>query len=152
MEYVTTSPMTANQILEKASEILTSRYQRGSAFTSPQESQTYLKHKLRHHEREVFAVLFLDNQHRLIEYRELFYGTIDSATVHPREAVKAALELNAAAVILSHNHPSGLSEPSQADRRITQRIKDALSLVEVRVLDHIVVGDDLTSFAERGWL
>ena len=96
-------------------------------------------------------MLFLDTRHRLIEYREMFHGTIDSASVYPREVVKEALRLNAAAVILSHNHPSGNPEPSQADKLLTQRLKDALGLVEVRTLDHVIVaGQAATSFAERG--
>uniref|UniRef100_UPI001EBD94B3 JAB domain-containing protein n=1 Tax=Vibrio anguillarum TaxID=55601 RepID=UPI001EBD94B3 len=94
------------------------------------------------------ALLLLDNQNRLIEFKELFQGTVDAASVY----VKAVLEINAAAVIFAHNHPSGDSTPSQADRRITERLKDALTLVDVRVLDHIVTGDTCTSFAERGWL
>lgn len=104
-------------------------------------------------EREVFAVMFLDNQHRLIEVAELFQGTIDGASVYPREVVKAALSVNAAAVILAHNHPSGSPEPSEADKRITARITHALELVQVRVLDHIIVGGAITlSFAARGLL
>ena len=102
---------------------------------------------------EVFAALFLDTRHRVICFEELFSGTIDGASVHPREVVRRALAHNAAAVILSHNHPSGVAEPSDADRRVTERLRDALSLVDVRVLDHIVVGDrETASFAERGWL
>ena len=100
----------------------------------------------------MFAVLFLDNRHRLIEIEEMFRGTIDGAQVHVREVVKAALHHNAAAVVLCHNHPSGVAEPSQADQTITRRLREALSLVEVRVLDHFVVGDSITSFAERGLL
>ncbi|GHW03181.1 DNA repair protein RadC, putative [Vibrio cholerae] len=100
----------------------------------------------------MFAVLFLDNQHRLIEFKELFRGTVDAASVYPREVLKEALNVNAAAVIFAHNHPSGDPEPSQTDRRITQRLKDALSLVDIRVLDHVVVGKSSVSFAERGWL
>lgn len=100
----------------------------------------------------MFAVLLLDNQNRLIEFKELFQGTVDAASVYPREVVKVVLEVNAAAVIFAHNHPSGDSTPSQADRRITGRLKDALALVDVRVLDYIVTGDICTSFAERGWL
>jgi DNA repair protein RadC len=97
--------------------------------------------------------LFLDNQHRLIAYDEIFYGTIDGAAVYPREVVKKALSWNSSAVILAHNHPSGIAEPSQADQRITQRLQDALSLVDVRVIDHMVVGDnEVISFAERGLL
>ena len=110
-----------------------------------------LDNKLAGFEHEVFAVLFLDTRHRLIEYREMFHGTIDSASVYPREVVKEALRLNAAAVILSHNHPSGSPEPSQADKVLTQRLKEALGLVEVRILDHVIVGGmETVSFAEKG--
>jgi DNA repair protein RadC len=108
---------------------------------------------LRDYPYEVFACLFLDTRHRVISYEELFQGTIDGASVHPREVLRRALQHNAAAVILAHNHPSGVAEPSDADRRITTRLKDALALVDIRVLDHIVIGDQLaTSFAERGWI
>ena len=104
-------------------------------------------------EHEVFAVLFLDTQHRLIEYSELFRGTIDSASVYPREVLKEALRLNAAAVIVSHNHPSGNPEPSAADKSLTKRLREALAMVDVRVLDHIIVGGtETTSFAEQGLL
>ncbi|MDA1300724.1 MAG: DNA repair protein RadC [Proteobacteria bacterium] len=139
-----------------ASRELVQRYleqgvQRGGAITDPGVTRRYLISRLRHHEREVFACLYLDNQHRLIEYEELFFGTIDGANVHPREVVKQVLKHNAAAVILAHNHPSGVSEPSQADQRITDRLRAALALVDVRVLDHMIVGDcEITSFAERG--
>ena len=113
----------------------------------------YLRAKLAGFEHEVFAVLFMDTQHRLIEYAEMFRGTIDGASVYPRELVKEALRLNAAAVIVSHNHPSGNPEPSGADRALTQRLKEALGLVDVRVLDHVIVaGSDTTSLAERGLL
>ena len=102
---------------------------------------------------EVFCVLYLDGRHRLIEYVELFRGTIDGASVHPREVVKQALEKNAAAVIFAHPHPSGIAEPSQADELITRRLKDALAIVEIRVLDHLIVAaGDVISFAERGLL
>jgi DNA repair protein RadC len=107
---------------------------------------------LGYQEREVFAVLFLDSQHRLIEYQELFFGTIDAAAVYPREVVKAALDHNAAAVIFSHNHPSGVSQPSQADIAITEKLKKALNLIDVRTLDHIIIGEDIFSFAESGYL
>ena len=104
-------------------------------------------------QREVFAALFLDNRHRVIGFEELFLGTIDGATVPPREVVKRALARNAAAVIVAHNHPSGVAEPSDADRRITERIRESLALVDIRVLDHIVVGDiEVVSLAERGWI
>ncbi|NEX16360.1 MAG: hypothetical protein C1943_06970 [Halochromatium sp.] len=119
--------------------------------TSPDATRDYLKLRLRGLSHEVFACLFLDNRHRVIEYQELFRGTIDGASVHPREVVKEAIRWNAAAVIFAHNHPSGVAEPSQADLRITKRLKDALELIDVRVLDHIIVGEqDGTSFAERG--
>lgn len=141
-----------NQILEHAAEILASRYVRGDAFCNPQATKDYVNYKLANHEREVFALLLLDNQHRLIEFKELFYGTIDAASVYPREVVKLVLETNTAAVIFAHNHPSGDPTPSQSDRRITERLKDALTLVDVRVLDHLVVGETCVSFAEKGWL
>jgi DNA repair protein RadC len=125
--------------------------QRGDEFTSPAAVKDYLRAKLAGFEHEVFAVLFLDTQDRLIEYAEMFRGTIDSASVNPRELVKEALRLNAAAVIVSHNHPSGNSEPSGADKALTQRLKESLVLVDVRTLDHIIVaGGNITSFAERG--
>lgn len=126
---------------------------RETVFSSAEQVRTYLSSQLRHSQREVFAVLFLDTQHRLIRYQELFMGTIDAAAVYPREVVKAALQFNAAAVILAHNHPSGVAEPSQADISITERIKRALDLVDVRLLDHFVVGDGSpVSLAERGLL
>lgn len=124
---------------------------REDVFTSAELVKNYLKTHLQMSQREVFAVLFLDSQHRLIQYQELFYGTIDSAAIYPREIVKAALKFNAAACILAHNHPSGVTEPSQADILITNRIKKALDLIDVRLLDHFVVGDGSpVSLAERG--
>ncbi len=144
-------PATADQILEAARYAIDRKIQRGAEFTSPVVVKDYLRTKLAGLEHEVFAVLFLDTRHRLIEYVEMFRGTIDSAAVYPREVVKTALQLNAAAVIVSHNHPSGNPEPSSADMALTRRLKDALALVEVRTLDHIVVGGESTvSFAERG--
>ncbi|HFQ5279666.1 TPA: DNA repair protein RadC [Vibrio vulnificus] len=141
-----------NELLERAAEALALKYKREGTFTNPTNVKEYLKLKLGTHDREVFAVMFLDNQHQLINFEELFFGTIDAASIYPREVLKAALNYNAAAVIFAHNHPSGDSTPSQADRRITERLKDALALVDIRVLDHIVTGDTCTSFAERGWL
>ncbi|GLT20409.1 UPF0758 protein [Vibrio zhanjiangensis] len=126
---------------------------RGEALTSPEQTKLYLVSRLRDRTREAFYILFLDNQHRVIKGEILFEGTIDSASVYPREVVKRALDHNAAALILAHNHPSGVAEPSQADRRITRRIGDALALVDIRILDHFVVGDgEVVSFAERGWI
>jgi DNA repair protein RadC len=118
--------------------------------TSPDTAADYLKLKLANLEHEVFAMLMLDNRHGVIAYSELFRGTIDGASVHPREVVKECLKHNAAAVVLAHNHPSGNSDPSVADQKITARLKDALALIEVRVLDHMVIGLDVTSFAEKG--
>lgn len=120
------------------------------ALTSPGETGTYLQLRLGQLPYEVFAVLFLDNRHRLIAVEEMFRGTVDGASVHPREVLRMALHHNAAAVILAHNHPSGITEPSRADEQITQRLVEALTLIDVRVLDHFVVGDGYTSFAERG--
>jgi len=117
---------------------------------SPEATRRFLQAELRDKTQEVFAVLFLDNQHRVLAFERLFYGTINQAAVHPREVVKAALRHNAAAVILAHNHPSGVAEPSTADRDITLRLRDALQLIEVRLLDHIIVGNACVSMAERG--
>ncbi|MFT6916800.1 MAG: DNA repair protein RadC [Motiliproteus sp.] len=126
---------------------------RQDCFTSPAETGRFLCSRLRDRDREVFAILLLDNQHRLLAYKELFEGTLDSAAVYPREVVKLALSSNAAAVILAHNHPSGVAEPSLADQQITRRLVDALALVDIRVLDHLVIGDpEPVSFAERGLL
>ena len=142
---------TTDQILEAARQAIEHKMQRGASFSSPVAVKEYLRAKLAGFEHEVFAVLFLDTHHCLIEYAEMFRGTIDSASVYPREVVKQALRLNAAAVIVSHNHPSGNPEPSGADKVLTQRLKEALALVDVRTLDHIVVaGGSTTSFAERG--
>ncbi len=124
---------------------------RGETIADSDAMRDFLRLQLRESPSEVFACLFLDNQHRLIAYEELFFGTIDGASVHPREIVRKALNHNAAAVVLVHNHPSGVAEPSQADRRITERLQSALALIDVRVLDHMVVGDlEVVSFAERG--
>lgn len=125
----------------------------GVAFTSTHVTCDWLRLHLTGLEREVFIVLWLDNQNRLLAQETLFTGTINSTTVHPRELVKSAMKHNAASAVLAHNHPSQLAEPSQADRQITDRLVNALGLVDVRVLDHLVVGGlDIVSFAERGWL
>lgn len=124
---------------------------RKDVLTSPEATRQYLSFRMAMLEHEVFAVLFLDNRHRVIRYEEMFRGTIDGSSVHPREVVKYALRCNAAALIFAHNHPSGIAEPSQADLRITQRLKEALDLIDIRVLDHIIVGGSTqTSLAERG--
>ena len=143
------------QVIGYAQQILCDRLQRDTDIvaTSPQDIERYLQLKLAGKEREVFGVMFLDTRHRMICFEEFFYGTIDGASVHPREVVKAALKCNAAAVIFSHNHPSGVAEPSQADIQITGRLKSALALIDVRVLDHIIVtADNCVSLAQRGHL
>jgi DNA repair protein RadC len=148
-------PNSEDGIIEAALNILEQRitYKTDTPIlTSPEDSKNYVKLQLGLYEHEVFACLFLDNRHRVIAFEKLFRGTIDGASVYPREVVKAALGHNAAAVIFAHNHPSGVAEPSKADENITQRLKAALELIDVRVLDHLVVGSDIVSFAERGLL
>lgn len=140
-------------VLEMGRRHLAEGLKRDSALESPQQVRDYLKARLRHEPHEVFGCLFLDTRHRVLAFEALFHGTIDGASVYPRQVVKRALAHNAAAVILTHNHPSGIAEPSQADRLLTTRLKDALALVDVRVLDHFIVGDgEPLSMAEYGWL
>ncbi|MGR7330292.1 RadC family protein [Klebsiella aerogenes] len=125
----------------------------GVAFTSSRSVRDWLRLQLASLEREEFTALFLDNQHRLIAHETLFTGTINHTQVHPREVVKTGLKYNCAAVIVAHCHPSGLAEPSKADRQITTRIQQALDLVDIRLLDHLVVGGmEIVSFSERGWI
>jgi DNA repair protein RadC len=138
-------------VLELARRHLSERLQRNDIFTSPKAVESYLRLQLQGEPRELFVGLFLDSQHRLIRYEELFKGTLDSAAVYPREVVKRALQLNAGALIVAHNHPSGVAEPSKADELITRRLKASLALVDVRLLDHLVVGmGEVVSLAERG--
>ncbi|MDP2904278.1 MAG: DNA repair protein RadC [Methylovulum sp.] len=140
-------------VMEMAKRHFKEVLQRGSALTSPEITRAYLSAQLRGYSYEVFACLFLDNQHRVIQLDELFRGTIDGASVYPREVVKQALHHNAAAVIFAHNHPSGICEPSQADKQITEKLKQALGLFDIRVLDHFIIGDGTPySFAEHGLL
>lgn len=140
-------------VLEMTQRYLAETLKRGDALISPEQTKLYLSSILRDRHREAFFVLFLDNQHRVVSDEILFEGTIDAASVYPREVVKRALHHNAAALILAHNHPSGVAEPSQADRRITRRLSDATALIDVRILDHFVIGDgEVVSFAERGWI
>jgi DNA repair protein RadC len=144
-------------LLQAALELSRRHYQQevaaGPPLESPAATRNFLVAQLRDLPYEVFCCLFLDNRHRLIAFQELFRGTIDGASVHPREVVREALGRNAAAVILAHNHPSGVAEPSQADELITLRLREALALVDIRVLDHLIVGDSrCASFAERGLL
>lgn len=128
--------------------------QKDSQITNTQQTYAYLKKRLRDYKNETFAALFLDNQHRIIAYEELFFGTINSATVHPRPIVERVLQLNAAALILAHNHPSGLSDASHQDLVVTERIREALELIDTRLLDHIVVGDNevYSIIAEHKWI
>ncbi len=142
-------------IVESALKILEKRISYAvekQALTSPEDSKNYVKLQLATYEHEVFACLFLDNRHRVIKFEEMFRGTIDGAAVYPREVVKLALQYNAAAVIFAHNHPSGTPEPSEADKHITKRLKEALGTVDIRVLDHLIVGNEVISFAESGIL
>ena len=145
--------MTSDQVIRRALQLLDERMRSGPALESPDTVRDYLKLLLHDREREVFVVVFLDAQHRVISADELFRGTLNQTSVYPREVVKAALKRNAAAVIFCHNHPSGVAEPSRSDELLTQALKDALALVEVKVLDHFVVaGPASVSFAERGLL
>ena len=151
--YVTESPVTEADILQMAQQLAMSRLSKGRALTEPKQVFSHLKTLLQYHEHEVFALLLLDTKHRVIGFRELFRGTLDGASVHPREVVKIALELNAAAVILVHNHPSGNPKPSQADRTLTTTLKHALNMIGTQTLDHIVVcHEGCVSLAERGYL
>ena len=148
-----TSNPSDNAIIEDALRILSDRITMPDTYvTGPSDIKNYLKLKLSEFGHEVFSVIYLDTRHGVIRYEEVFRGTIDGASVYPREVVKDALACNAAAVIFCHNHPSGISEPSNADEVITRKLKDALALVGVRVLDHLIVGEDITSMAERGLL
>ncbi|MFZ7136341.1 RadC family protein [Avibacterium avium] len=138
---------------EMTKRYLLQELEMAQAFTHPELVRMYLQTELEHKEREVFLVLFLDNQHRLIKKEEMFLGTINTAAVYPREIVKSALFCNAAAIILAHNHPSGIAEPSNSDRIITEKIQKVAELVEIRVLDHFVIGKGCyVSFREKGWL
>lgn len=147
-------PIAEEEVCQYVADILLNQI-KGTKIDSPLKSVDFLKAQLGLRKSEVFGVVWLDTRHRVIEFKELFHGTIDGASVHPREVVRCAIGLNAAAVILTHNHPSGCVEPSQADIRITMRLKEALGLIDVRVIDHIVIGTDApgyASFAERGLL
>ena len=140
-------------VLEMSKRYLRETLEKQDVIANPEDTRQYLKSQLRDKPYEVFAALFLDNRHQIIKFEELFRGTIDGASVYPREVVKKALEQNAAALIIAHNHPSGVAEPSSADERITLRLKDALGLVDIRLLDHLIIGDgEIVSLAERGVL
>lgn len=146
-------PAAAEDVLAAAREHISRRVRRGRAIASPQAMRDYLMLRLGTREFESFCCLFLDSRNRLIEFVELFRGTLDSASVYPREVVKEALQRNAAAMVFAHPHPSGVAEPSAADELITRRLKEALELVNIRVLDHLIVaGGQVVSFAELGLL
>ncbi len=145
-------PAEEREVLELAAELLAARVI-GEVLSSSRDCAAFLRARLGRREHEVFGCLFLDNRHRLLVFEELFRGTLNGTAVYPREIVKRALEHNAAAVILVHNHPSGVAEPSRADELLTTRVREALQLVDVRLLDHLVVGDgEVVSFSERGLL
>nr|WP_210532434.1 DNA repair protein RadC [Pantoea ananatis] len=140
-------------VAELAKRFFASQLARENTLDSPLATRQYLQTLLAEQEREIFVVMFLDNQHRVITARQMFSGSINSVEVHPREIVREALKINAAALIIAHNHPSGRAEPSQADRDITVKICEACRLVNIRVLDHLVIGrGESVSFTERGWL
>lgn len=142
--------LSENDILMAAEAIISTRFLRQEKFSDPEDAERFLVHRLSKLEHEVFAVAFLDQSHRIISFEEMFRGTISCSSVHPREVVKRALALNAAAVVLAHNHPSGNPEPSQADIRLTEHLRGALGLVDVRVIDHVVVGGtETTSMSKR---
>ena len=137
--------------LELGKRYLAQKLEREGPLTSPAQAAAFLMHQLRDRPQEVFAVVYLDNRHHVLSYQELFYGTLNGATVHPREVVKSALKHNAAAIIIAHNHPSGVAEPSHADTTLTAKLKESLGLVEVRLLDHLVIGDgEFVSMSDRG--
>jgi DNA repair protein RadC len=143
----------AEDVLDRAQALLAQRYRVGSpVLTSPALTREFLRMHLGACEHEIFGALHMDNRHRLIAAEDLFRGTIGSASVHPREVVKSALRHNAAAVVLYHNHPSGFAEPSAADELITRRLKEALALIDVRVLDHLIIAESVYSFSEHGLL
>lgn len=143
--------LSEKEVLSWAQSILEARFKRSNYLTSPQHVKSYLIATLADEEREVFGLILLDSQHGVLGFERLFYGTIDSASVYPREIVKCVLNANAAAVILTHNHPSGRPEPSTEDVALTKRLQTALDTVDVRLLDHLVIGGaDSVSFAERG--
>ena len=142
-----------DEIINQAREILTQRLYRTDTLASPQDTSSYLALQLGDREHEVFSVIFLDNRNHVLNYQEMFHGSIATTPVYPREIARQALKLNAAGVICSHNHPSGNAEPSAQDKAITLNIQKVMELIEVRLVDHIVVGGGQTvSFAERGWL
>lgn len=145
--------LTDEQILAAAEAILLKRLERQGKIAEPSEAGRYLRARIAHADREIFGCLFLDTRHRIIACEDLFFGTIDGAEVHPREVVRRGLQLNAAAIVCFHNHPSGCTDASAADRAVTSHLKQTLALVDIRLLDHIIVGSDgFLSMASRGWV
>jgi DNA repair protein RadC len=142
----------ADHVLCLAKAILHSKFRKRHRITSPAETRDYLFVELAGEKNEIFCALYLDNRHGILSFDRLFYGSVDGASIHARVVVERAISFNAAAVIFAHNHPSGVAEPSNADRSITKRLTEALALIDVRVLDHFVIGDEIVSFAERGLL
>ena len=150
-KYLLSEPVTTKQMYQLMLTLLEQEYFRTDQLTSPQKTIQYLQIKMAKYEHEVFCCIYLDSQHRVISFEELFRGTINAASVYPREVVKSCLQHNAVAVLLLHNHPSGDPAPSNADEVLTKRLQEALSLIDIRVLDHIVIGGATSiSFAERG--
>ena len=149
--YQTSKPLTGNELIKATSNVLQKKFERGDEICSPESSKKFLQLALGSEDREQFGVIFLDNAHRVIAYEVLFMGSLNSSEVHPREIAKRGMEHNSPAIICCHNHPSGLPEPSPADKEITQAIISACNLLSIRVLDHIIVGGSETfSFAENG--
>ena len=142
-----------DQIIRLALNIVKKRLVNKGSLTSPRDVELFLSLKLGQETQEIFYCIYLDNKNQIIEFEELFKGTIDQVSVYPRIVVKRCLEVNASALILAHNHPSSVCEPSSADQSITQRLKEALALIDVRVLDHLIIGGtNCVSLAERGYL
>ncbi len=141
--------VTAEEILDLASEIAAEKLNNGMIVESPDQAEKVIQHHFGNPENEQFAVLLMDTKHKVLGFEVLFHGTIDGASVYPREVVKAALKHNAAAIILVHNHPSGITTPSDADEKLTKRLQEALALVDVRILDHFIIGHDVYSFAQN---
>ncbi len=149
--YSVSETLSEQDIISFAQQIISTRFERGTKISSPKDSTEFLLAKIGHYEHEVFAALFLDSKHRVIAFEELFTGTIDQASVYPREVVKRTLHHNAAAIIFTHNHPSGITDPSQADIALTQRLVASMDLLGIRTLDHIIVANNQSqSLAELG--
>ena len=145
-------PAPKETVFSAAKQLSGSQLRRGARINSSHLAREAIGYKLSGHQNEIFACLFLDCQHRILAFQEMFHGTVNSTTIHPREIIKAALQLNAAAVILAHNHPSGEIEPSHRDLELTKKLTEILKVVDVRVLDHLVIGDSVLSMADSGYM